>query len=73
MCQSHRLGAGRAAVSICPKAVLHCLEFPTVGRWLLIGSEGYDLSGGQLYSAFARGLKGADVYAEIKNVGFVND
>lgn len=56
-----------------PKGVPHRLEFPTTARWLLIGSGGYDLSRGELSSAFAKGLKGADVYAEIENVDFVSD
>lgn len=56
-----------------PKGVPHRLEFPTRARWLLIGSAGYDLSRGQLSSAFAKGLKGADVYADIENVDFVSD
>ena len=56
-----------------PKGVPHRLEFPTAARWLLIGSGGYDLSRGELFSAFAKGLKGADVYADIENVDFVSD
>ena len=56
-----------------PKGVPHRLEFPTTARWLLIGSGGYDQSRGELSSAFAKGLKGVDVYAEIGNVDFVSD
>lgn len=55
-----------------PKGVFHRLEFPTAARWLLIASRVYELSRSQLASAFAKGLRGADVYADIEKVDLVS-